>query len=69
MALLLTVTIVFLFTIGCVFQVNLSIRLLKWIRNKDKALRYRVRAAKSWLKECVQNNPDLFADWRFGARP
>jgi len=51
------------------FLHRLNVRLLKWIRNKYKALRYRVRAAKSWLKNVYKNNPDLFAHWRFGVRP
>jgi RNA-directed DNA polymerase len=51
------------------FLHRLNVRLLKWIRNKYKALRYRVRAAKSWLKNVCKNNPDLFAHWRFGVRP
>lgn len=51
------------------FLHRLNVRLLKWIRNKYKALRYRVRAAKSWLKNVYKNNPALFAHWRFGVRP
>jgi RNA-directed DNA polymerase len=51
------------------FLHRLNVRLLKWIRNKYKALRYRVRAAKSWLKNVCKNNPNLFAHWRFGVRP
>ncbi|MFB0532569.1 MAG: group II intron reverse transcriptase/maturase [Desulfatiglandales bacterium] len=51
------------------FLHRLNVRLLKWIRNKYKALRYRVRAAKSWLKNVYKNNPELFAHWRFGVRP
>jgi len=51
------------------FLHRLNVKLLKWIRNKYKALRYRVRAAKSWLKNVYKNNPDLFAHWRFGVRP
>ena len=51
------------------FLHRLNVRLLKWIRNKYKALRHRVRAAKLWLKNVYKINPDLFAHWRFGVRP
>jgi len=51
------------------FLHRLNVRLLKWIRNKYKALRHRIRAAKLWLKNVYKNNPDLFAHWRFGVRP
>jgi len=51
------------------FLHRLNVRLLKWIRNKYKALRYRIRAAKLWLKNVYKINPDLFAHWRFGVRP
>jgi len=51
------------------FLHRLNVRLLKWIRNKFKALRYKVRAAILWLKNVYKNNPGLFAHWRFGVRP
>ena len=51
------------------FLHRLNVRLLKWIRNKNKALRHRVRAAKLWLKNAYKINPDLFVHKRFGVRP
>jgi hypothetical protein len=48
---------------------RLNVRLLKWIRNKYKSLRYKVRSAKMWLKNVYKNNPSLFAHWRFGVKP
>jgi len=47
----------------------LNVRLLKWIRNKYKSLRYRIKAAKMWLKNVYKSNPNLFAHWSFGVRP
>ena len=48
---------------------NLNVRLLKWIRNKYKRFRYRIRAAKRWLKNVCKSNSKLFAHWSFGVRP
>ena len=48
---------------------NLNVRLLKWVRNKYKRFRYRVSAAKRWLKNVYKSNPRLFAQWCFGVRP
>lgn len=51
------------------FLHRLNVRLLKWIRNKYKRLRYRIKAAKMWLKNVYKGNPNLFAHWSFGVRP
>jgi len=42
---------------------------LKWVRNKYKRFRYRIRAAKRWLKNVYKSNSKLFAHWSFGVRP
>ncbi|MBC8359321.1 MAG: hypothetical protein H8E54_10325 [Candidatus Aminicenantes bacterium] len=47
---------------------NLNVRLLKWIRNKYKKFRYRIRTAKRWLKNVCKSNYKLFAPWSFGVR-
>jgi len=51
------------------FLHRLNVRLLKWIRNKYKSLRYNYRSAKMWLKNVYKGNPSLFAHWRFGVKP
>lgn len=51
------------------FLHSLNVRLLKWIRNKYKRFRYRIKAAKRWLKNVYKSNPRLFAHWSFGVRP
>jgi hypothetical protein len=51
------------------FLYRLNVRLLKWVRNKYKSLRNRVRASVLWLKKVYRNNPGLFAHWSFGVRP
>jgi len=51
------------------FLHRLNVRLLKWIRNKYKRLRYRIKTAKIWLKNVYKGNPNLFAHWSFGVRP
>lgn len=45
-----------------------NVRLLKWIQNKHKRFRYRIKAAKRWLKNVYKPNPCLFAHWSFGVR-
>jgi len=51
------------------FLHNLNIRLLKWIRNKYKRFRNRIKATKRWLKNVCKINPYLFAHWSFGVKP
>ena len=51
------------------FLHNLNVRLLKWIRNKYKRFRNRIKAAKRWLRNVCKINPYLFAHWSFGVRP
>ena len=51
------------------FLHNLNVRLLKWVRNKYKRFRHRIKAAKRWLKNVYKTNPRLFAHWSFGVRP
>lgn len=51
------------------FLYNLNIRLLKWVRHKYKKYRYRIEAAKRWLKSVYNSNPRLFAHWSFGVKP
>ena len=51
------------------FLHRLNVRLLKWIQNKYKRFRYKIKAAKRWLKNVYKSNPCLFAHWSFGVRP
>jgi len=51
------------------FLHNLNVRLLKWIRNKYKRFRNRIKAAKLWLNNVYKSNPRLFALWSFGVGP
>jgi RNA-directed DNA polymerase len=51
------------------FLHRLNVRLLKWIQNKYKKLRYKIRAAIECLKKLYSYNPGLFAHWHFGVKP
>ncbi len=51
------------------FLHRLNVRLLKWVRNKYKRFRHRIKAAKRWLKNVYKTNPRLFAHWSFGVKP
>jgi RNA-directed DNA polymerase len=43
--------------------------LVRWARWKYKRLRSSPAKARRFLAEVYQREPDLFAHWRFGARP
>jgi RNA-directed DNA polymerase len=43
--------------------------LVRWAQRKFKRLRGHSRRAARWLARVAQRAPDLFAHWRWGARP
>ncbi len=43
--------------------------LVRWARWKYKRLRSHPAKARRFLAEVYRREPDLFAHWRFGARP
>lgn len=51
------------------FLFKLNVRILKWIRNKYKRLRYNIKGAKKWLKNVGRTKSRLFVHWCLGFRP
>ena len=48
---------------------QLNMALINWAMRKYKRLRKRQRKAYYWLGRIARQSPDLFAHWRFGAKP
>jgi RNA-directed DNA polymerase len=51
------------------FLRRLNQHLMRWACRKYKRLRRRERRAMGWLAEIARRSSQLFAHWRFGARP
>jgi RNA-directed DNA polymerase len=51
------------------FLRRLNTHLVRWANRKYKRLKRRERRAMAWLAEIARRSPQLFAHWRFGARP
>lgn len=51
------------------YMSEINFKLARWARRKYKGLRTSVRKAITWLRGVSERKPNLFAHWKFGARP
>ena len=48
---------------------SLNDRLVKWLMNKYKRYKNRVKLARDKLRQIAKENPNLYVHWRYGFVP